>query len=43
MAQTNPRAHARRTRILRRRELTRKLVAAASQPKPEQATADKTS
>ncbi len=31
MAQTNPKEHARRTRKLRRRELTRKLVAKATE------------
>jgi len=32
MPQTNPKEHARRTRKLRRRELTRKLVAKATAP-----------
>ena len=39
MPRTNPREHARRTRTLRRREITRKLVIAAevkgSEAKPE--------
>lgn len=41
MPRTKPKEHARRTRALRRRELTRKLVEAAKEPKTESATEPK--